>query len=69
MDMFTMFTSYGHNQIIRSQNKITDFFMILAWACPSISLYGKSDHASTLSGELSFTCQQFSNLKAWNFVV
>ena len=40
MDMFTMFTSYGHNQIIRSQNKITDFFMILAWACPSISLYG-----------------------------
>ena len=27
-----MFTSYGH--ILRSQNKITDFFMILAWASP-----------------------------------
>ena len=26
-----MFTSYGH---IRSQNKITDFFMILAWTSP-----------------------------------
>ena len=26
-----MFTSYGH---IGSQNKITDFFMILAWASP-----------------------------------
>ena len=26
-----MFTSYGH---IKSQNKITDFFMILAWASP-----------------------------------
>ena len=26
-----MFTSYGH---IRTRNKITDFFMILAWASP-----------------------------------
>ena len=26
-----MFTSYGHN---KSQNKITDFFMLLAWDCP-----------------------------------
>ena len=26
-----MFTSYGH---ISKPNKITDFFIILAWACP-----------------------------------
>ena len=28
------FTSYGHMVILRSQNKITDFLMILAWASP-----------------------------------
>ena len=25
---------YGHVYILKSQNKITDFFMILAWASP-----------------------------------
>ena len=30
MDMFT--SSSDHMVILRSQNKITDFFMILAWA-------------------------------------
>ena len=27
-------TCLNHMVILRSQNKITDFFMILAWACP-----------------------------------
>ena len=26
--------SYGHMVILRTQNKITDFLMILAWASP-----------------------------------
>ena len=30
-----LWTSLHHMVILRSQNKITDFFMILAWACPS----------------------------------
>ena len=36
-----MFTSYGH--IIRSQNKITDFFMISAWASP-FNKYSQNDN-------------------------
>ena len=30
-----MFTSYGHinMKVLRSQKKITDFLMILAWLC------------------------------------
>ena len=29
-----MFKCLHHKVVFRSQNKITDFFMILAWVCP-----------------------------------
>ena len=34
---------YGHVVILRSQNKITDFLMILAWACPFNGCVGLDD--------------------------
>ena len=34
----SLWTSLHHMVILRSQNKITDFFMILVWACPFIEL-------------------------------
>ena len=30
----SLWTCLHHMVILRSQNKITDFFMILAWDCP-----------------------------------
>ena len=35
----SLWTFLHHMVILRSQNKITDFFMILAWASPFNSLF------------------------------
>ena len=37
----SLWTCLHHMVILRSQNKITDFFMILAWASPFKSHFGK----------------------------
>ena len=40
--------------ILRSQNKITDFFMILAWACPLKALSPENIDYIGLLGDVIF---------------
>ena len=53
----SLWTCLHHMVILKSQNKITDFFMILAWACPfNVTLY----LMITLCGEAAHTLRHDS---------
>ena len=44
--------------ILISQNKITNFFMILAWACP----FKGHLHGELLRNSMALTCNVFTEL-------
>ena len=45
---FSLCTCLHHMVILRTRNKITDFFMILAWASPFNRRENRRDHQTQL---------------------
>ena len=50
----SLWTRLHHMAILRSQNKITDFLMILAWAVPLTIIIVSLKHITQYSGHFYF---------------
>ena len=54
----SLWTCLHHMVMLISQNKITDYFMILAWACP----FKGHLHGELLWSSITLTCNVFTEL-------